>query len=118
MTMVRSDTVDPTGIRFDNGTSTITTVVNLPGPTITAANIKVTNKKITATGSGFVGTKLTVDGVAFAKAPVISADASKFTQKGKLANGMSIKNAIPKGKQVMLTFTNSNGGVTVVPFTR
>lgn len=118
MAMVRSDTPDVSGIRFDNTTSSATTMVNIPGPTVMAANIKVTNMKITATGTGFSGTTVLVDGVGFAKAAKLASNNTKLTQKGKLTNGMSINQAIPKGRSVMITFRNSNGGVTVVPFTR
>ncbi|MBK7992132.1 MAG: DUF11 domain-containing protein [Blastocatellia bacterium] len=118
MAMVRSDTPDVSGVRFDNTASSATTMVNIPGPTIMAANIKVTNMKITATGTGFSGTTVLVDGVGFAKAAKLASNNTKLTQKGKLTNGMSINQAIPKGRSVMITFRNSNGGVTVVPFTR
>lgn len=118
MAMVRSDTPDVSGIRFDNTASSATTMVNIPGPTVMAANIKVTNMKITATGTGFSGTTVLVDGVGFAKAAKLASNNTKLTQKGKLTNGMSINQAIPKGRSVMITFRNSNGGVTVVPFTR
>ncbi len=118
MAMVRSDTPDVSGIRFDNTASSATTMVNIPGPTVMAANIKVTNMKITATGTGFSSTTVLVDGVGFAKAAKLAANNTKLTQKGKLTNGMSINQAIPKGRSVMITFRNSNGGVTVVPFTR
>ncbi|MEW6735143.1 MAG: DUF4394 domain-containing protein [Acidobacteriota bacterium] len=117
MANVKSDTPDPTGVRFDVPTSTVATVVNLPGPMVVASGIKVSNKKITVTGTGFMGTTITVDGVAFAQAAKLNST-GKLIQKGKLANGMKINQAIPKGKAVMFVFRNSNGGVTTVPFTR
>ncbi|MBI4850730.1 MAG: DUF4394 domain-containing protein [Acidobacteria bacterium] len=119
-TMVKTDSADISSVRFDNTTSTATAVVNQPGPSIAAAGIKIKNDSIKATISGtvpFSATTLLVNGVGFANAPKFKNNNMVLVQKGKLANGMSIKQALPKGTPATLTFTNNNGGVTVVMVT-
>lgn len=123
-TTVRTDTVDITNRSFNTGASTATAVVNLPpGPTVVAANIRVSNQRLKATISmggmvPFTGTTVLVDGVAFQGAATIRDNNLTLIQRGRLANGSNIKTAIPRGRMVMITFRNANGGVTVVPFTR
>ena len=119
--MVRTDSSDISAVRFDNGTSSAIAVINQPGPSIAAAGIKVSNTQIKATINGpvaFLGTTVLVNGVAFTAAPKLKNNNMVLVQKGKLANGMSIKQVIPKGTPVTFTFTNNTGGVTTVMFTR
>lgn len=119
--MVRTDSTDLSALRFDNPTSAAAAVINQPGPSIAATGIKVNNTQIKATISGpvaFLGTTLLVNGIAFTGAPKLKNNNMVLVQKGKLANGMSIKQAIPKGTPVTLTFTNNTGGVTTVMFTK
>ncbi len=120
MAVVKTDSTDISNIRFDNTISSATATINQPGPGVTAASIKVSNTmiKATATMVPFSGTTVMVNGVAFAAAPKLKSNNTILIQKGKLANGMSIKQAIPKGTPVKITFRNSNGGVTDVMFTR
>jgi hypothetical protein len=82
-----------------------------PGPTILDFN--PTNKKITALGTGFVqGTTMEINGVGFVAAPKVKPTGTKFTQKGKLANGMTIKRALQQEGPIQITFRNPDGGVT------
>lgn len=121
MAIVKTDSADISNVRFDNTISSAVATINQPGPAVTAATIKVSNTMIKATATAalpFSGTTVMVNGVAFATAPKLKSNNTILIQKGKLANGMSIKQAIPKGTPVKITFRNSNGGVTDVTFTR
>jgi hypothetical protein len=81
-----------------------------PGPSVTG--FVPTNKKLTFTGTGFVpGTTLQINGVAFVAGPKIKNEA-KFTQKGKLVNGLSIKKALQQAGVIQMTFRTPNGGIT------
>lgn len=119
--MVTTASSDISTVRFDNTTSSAAAVINQPGPSIAAAGVKIANDSIKATINGavpFSGTALLVNGVAFSSPAKLKKNNTVLVQKGKLANGMSIKQALPKGATATLTFTNSNGGVTVVMVTR
>jgi hypothetical protein len=81
-----------------------------PGPVVT--NFTPTNKKLTFTGTGFVpGTTLQINGVGFVALPKIKPD-TKFTQKGKLTNGLNIKKALAQPGALQLTFRTPDGGIT------
>lgn len=88
----------------------------IPGPTIT--NIKVTDKKLIAEGSGFSSqTMISVNGVSFNSLPKLNTTGG-LVQKGTATNGNTIGQLIPSKSSVKILFMNPDGGVTEKFYTR
>jgi hypothetical protein len=84
-----------------------------PGPIITG--IKPKAKKVTFTGTGFVqGTTVQIDGVGFTGGTKLKKNNTQFVQKGPLANGQTLNQALVPGAQI--TFKNPDGGITNLVF--
>jgi hypothetical protein len=76
------------------------------------------SSNIVAIGSGFIEkVKLAIDGVEFSEYAKLKGG-TRVKQKGKLTNGLSIEEAVPPGKIVLIKFMNGDGTQTVVPFRR
>ena len=58
-----------------------------------------------------------IDGIGFNN-PAVVRHNRRVVQKGKLANGQSIEQAVPAGKTVKIKLRNSDGGETEVAFRR
>jgi hypothetical protein len=76
------------------------------------------SSNIIAIGSGFIDkVKLAIDDVEFSEYATLKGGA-RVKQKGKLTNGLSIEEAVPPGKSVLIKFINGDKTETVVPFRR
>jgi uncharacterized repeat protein (TIGR01451 family) len=85
------------------------------GGVIEALKVK---KKIKAIGRNFTSeVEVFIDGVGFA-APARVKNGQRVTQGGTLSDGRTIAQAIPAGREVLLTFRNSDGGISTVKFTK
>lgn len=103
----------------DNSDRDITILAGQVIPGHTISTIKVTNKKIVVEGTGFNSTtRLTVNDIGFSSTAILNATATKFTQKGTASNGATIGQLIPSKATVRLVFTNMDGGVTEIIYTR
>ncbi|MEW6731120.1 MAG: choice-of-anchor V domain-containing protein [Acidobacteriota bacterium] len=96
---------------------TITAGSSVAGPTVT--KIIITSEKLKVVGSNFLeGSRVTVNGVGFTTVPTLKSSGSIFIQKGSTSDGRSIGKSIPRGVPVRLRFTNPDGGVTEINYTR
>lgn len=79
----------------------------------TVTKVKVKSTKIQATGSGFSETvSVFVDGIPFVSAATVKKQGAKVIQKGNLLTGQSIGAYLAANPSVLISFRNSNGGVT------
>ena len=86
-----------------------------PGATVTRLTVKPS--KLTAKGIGFTPqVQVFVDGIGFNSAAVVKRG-KKVTQSGALANGQTIGQYLTRGRDVELTFVNSDQRLTKVRFT-
>ena len=92
------------------------------GPDVKPESMLVLPDLITATGNGFGGSGggviVTVGGVGFDQPAKVEDGGKRMTQSGKLVDGRTIEEAIKPGLPVVLTFTNSIGGVTSFSYLR
>lgn len=93
------------------------------GPNVKPENVLVLPDLITAVGSGFSsGLSVLVNGVGFDQPAKVEDQGTRVTQAGKLTdpvNGsLTIDGAFKSGQTLSITFANSNGGATSVPYTR
>jgi hypothetical protein len=106
--------VSATAIDVDNNTSEFSPCMQ-QGPRVLSVTILST---ITVVGSGFSkDVAVFIDGTGFNNQAVVRHD-RRVVQKGKLANGQSIEQAVPAGKTVKIKLRNSDGGETEVEFRR
>ncbi len=79
----------------------------------TVTKVKVKSTKIQATGSGFSETvSVFVDGIPFVSPATVKKQGAKVIQKGNLLTGQSIGAYLAANPSVLISFRNSNGGVT------
>lgn len=95
---------------------TITPSQTLPGPTV--SSVKINDKRIKATGSFKAGVTIQVSGIGFSSPAKLSTDGGTLTQRGTTTDGRTIGQLIPAGAKVQLKFTNPDGGVTTLDYTR
>lgn len=93
------------------------------GPDVKPENVLVLPDLITAVGSGFSpGLNVLVNGIGFDQQATVEDQGKRVTQAGRLTdpvNGsLTIDGAFKSGQTLTITFDNSNGGVTSVPYTR
>ena len=106
--------VSATAIDVDNNTSEFSPCLQ-QGPRVLSVTVLST---ITVVGSGFSKeVAVFIDGIGFNNPAVVRHD-RRVVQKGKLANGQSIEQAVPAGKTVKIKLRNSDGGETEVAFRR
>jgi hypothetical protein len=88
----------------------------IPGPAITS--VKVNSKKVVGNGTGWVfPVTVFFDNVGFTSPTKVKNKPNfiRVTQKGRLENGQSISNYLQPGREVLITFRNSNGATTAIP---
>ncbi len=89
------------------------------GPSVEPGNIIVLPDLIATAGAGFdPGVTVSVNGVSFAQPAKVEDQGRRLTQASNLNNGMTIDQAIRPDQQVVLTFTNPNGGSTSIQYKR
>lgn len=89
------------------------------GPRVRSENVIVLSDLIAVTGAGFdPGVTVMVNGESFEQPAKVEGQGARLTQASVLRNGMMIDQAIRPNQQVVLTFTNPNGGVTSILYTR
>jgi hypothetical protein len=89
------------------------------GPSVRPEDVIVLPDLIAATGAGFdPGVTVSVNGAGFTQPAKVEDQNRRLTQASSLSNGMTIDQAIKPGQQVVLTFTNPNGGSTSIQYTR
>jgi hypothetical protein len=87
-------------------------------PTILKLKVNLTKSSVAATGSGFVGAvEVFADGFAFASPSKVKGG-TKVTQKGVLANGMTLSQYVSPGQTVTFYFRNAQGGTATASYTR
>jgi CSLREA domain-containing protein len=98
-------------------------VTSVPGPNVRSEDVIVLPDLITAVGSGFsAGLRVFVNGIGFDQPTTVEDQGGRVTQAGQLTypvNGsLTIDGAFKSGQTLTITFVNSNGGATSVPYTR
>ena len=91
------------------------------GPLVTSVRVGPTpdgSGKLVVKGAGFAGqVTVLLDGVAFA-GPARSTGGRKVVQKGRLANGATVNQAIRPGSPALITIVNATGGSAQYTYTR
>lgn len=98
---------------YDTGESGPSNEGSADVPASTITKVKVKSTKITATGSGFTDeVQVLVDGIPFVSPAVLKKNGTRVQQKGNLLTGQSIGAYLAANPSVLLSFRNSNGGIT------
>jgi uncharacterized repeat protein (TIGR01451 family) len=98
---------------YDEGESAPSNEGSAEVPAATLSRVKVKAAKITATGAGFSDSvTVFVDGIPFVIPAAVKKNNTKVVQRGGLLVGVTLGQYLATHPAVLITFRNSNGGVT------